>query len=80
MHTTTDFAALPIVASYGPFTIVRRDFTKRSDRLYTILDGQGRPVGKNWAFLRNARKQAAHMAAKLEAGQTVALAVLGVQS
>jgi precorrin-2 methylase len=60
-----------IVASYGPFSIVRRD---------TILDGQGRPVGKNWAFLRNARKQAAHMAAKLEAGQTVALAVLGVQS
>jgi len=70
-----DFATLPTVATYGAFRIVRR-----SERLYTILDGQGRPVGQNWAYLRNASSQAKHMAAYQAKGQTVALRVLGVQS
>lgn len=47
---------------YGQFTIVRHDGSKRTDRFYTIVDRDNRPVGKNWTFLRNARKQAAHMA------------------
>lgn len=76
----TTFATLPVVATYGTFAIVRRDGSKRSDRFYTILDAAGRPVGKNWAFLRNARKQAAHMAAKLERGQDAALAFYGLNA
>jgi hypothetical protein len=54
------------VASYGPFDVERIDTDR--DRFYAIVDGRTGQVGRTFAYLRNARREAQTLARMLAKG------------
>jgi hypothetical protein len=54
------------VTSYGPFDVERIDTDR--DHFYVVVDGRTGRVGRTFAYLRNARREAQTLARMLTKG------------